>query len=64
MCKVDKDAQLDVPLTNTTDLTVDKNVQYQKYKDIKMKGTKDDTRQNLGTTTDKEEEITEFYHHP
>ena len=55
MCKVDKDAQLDVPLTNTADLTVDKNVQYQKYKDIKMKGTKDDTQQNLGTTTDKEE---------
>ena len=54
MCKVDKDAQVDVPLTNTADLTVDRDVQYQKYKDIKMKKTKDDTDQNLGTTTEKE----------
>lgn len=54
MCKVNKEVELDVPLTNTIDLPVDKNVEYRENtNDITMKGTRDDTRQNNGTSEDK-----------
>lgn len=53
MCKVSEDAELDVPLTNTANLIVDKEVQYRKYdKEITMRGTRDDSRQNNGTSED------------
>lgn len=54
MCKVSKDVELDVPITNTVDLLVDKDVEYRENpNDITMRGTRDDSRQNNGTSEDK-----------